>query len=251
MGGAVARRWLGIATVAVVVAAGAVLGVAAPASAAPADTIYSLVNQARAAQGLPGLLRNSAIDGVALNWANQMAANGAMTHNPSYSSQLPGGWSRAAENVASRYPSPEAAFNGWMNSPGHRANILGDFTDIGIAFISANGTTWAVQDFGKYAGHAGPPAPAPAPKPAPPAPAPVPAPAPQPPPSAAPSATPTAPSPSATPAPPPAPTRAAATPLPRVSGEPPVLPKMMAAAAAVVLIGAAFALTLRRRRHHT
>lgn len=183
-----------------VVAAGAVLGVAAPASAAPADTIYSLVNQARAAQGLRGLIRNPAIDGVAVNWANQMGASGSMTHNPSYSSQIPGGWTGAGENVAMGYPSAEAMFNGWMNSPGHRANILGDFTDIGIAFVTVNGSTWGVQDFGKYPGHVGaappaaapPPAPAPAPKPAPVVPQPVPvatsaAPTPAPTPSAEPS----------------------------------------------------------------
>jgi hypothetical protein len=103
-----------------VVAAGAVLGVAAPASAAPADTIYSLVNQARAAHGLRGLIRNPVIDGVAVNWANQMGASGSMTHNPSYSSQIPGGWTGAGENVAMGYPSAETMFNGWMNSPGHR-----------------------------------------------------------------------------------------------------------------------------------
>jgi len=37
-----------------------------------------------------------------------------------------------------------------MDSPGHRANIMGDFTDIGIAFLTINGTTWAVENFAKY-----------------------------------------------------------------------------------------------------
>src|SRR6185312_4206899 len=115
-----ARRLVALAMATLVVAAGAVLGFAAPASAAPADTIYSLVNQARAAQGLRGLIRNPAIDGVAVNWANQMGASGSMTHNPSYSRQIPGGWTGAGENVAMGHPSAEAMFNGWMNSPGHR-----------------------------------------------------------------------------------------------------------------------------------
>ena len=62
-----------------------------------------------------------------------------------------------------------------MNSSGHRANILGNFTDIGTALIQANGTTWAVQVFANYPG-SGLPAPAPAaPAPAPAAPAPAPA----------------------------------------------------------------------------
>jgi hypothetical protein len=133
------------------------------ASASEADTIAALVNQARASAGLPGLIHNPAMDSVALQWANQMSAANSMTHNPYYTAQIPSGWSRAGENVAMGQPTPLEMHTAWMNSTGHRANILGDFTDIGIAFITVNGTTWGVEDFGKYAGHAGAPAPAPAP----------------------------------------------------------------------------------------
>ena len=134
------------------------------ASASEADTIAALVNQARASAGLPGLIHNPAMDSVALQWANQMGAANSMVHNPSYSTQIPSGWSRAGENIAMGQPTPSEMHTAWMNSAGHRANILGDFTDIGIAFVTVNGTTWGVEDFGKYAGHAGAPAPvAPAP----------------------------------------------------------------------------------------
>ena len=126
------------------------VGVAAPASATPADSLYSLVNQERAAKGLPALARNASIEAVAVNWANQMAASGTMQHNPNYSSQLPGGWTAVAENVAQGQPTAAEMNADWMNSPGHRANILGDFTSIGIAFITVNGTTWGVQNFAKY-----------------------------------------------------------------------------------------------------
>jgi hypothetical protein len=133
------------------------------ASASEADTIAALVNQARASAGLPGLIHNPSMDSVALQWANQMGAANSMAHNPDYSTQIPSGWSRAGENVAMGQPTPSEMHTAWMNSAGHRANILGDFTDIGIAFVTVNGTTWGVEDFGKYAGHAGAPAPAPAP----------------------------------------------------------------------------------------
>jgi hypothetical protein len=133
------------------------------ASASEADTIAALVNQARSSAGLPGLIHNPAMDSVALQWANQMGAANSMTHNPNYSTQIPSGWSRAGENVAMGQPTPSEMHTAWMNSPPHRANILGDFTDIGIAFVTVNGTTWGVEDFGKYAGHAGAPAPVPAP----------------------------------------------------------------------------------------
>lgn len=173
--GGLSVRWLAVAATTVLLSTFAVFGTVSPATAAGEDTIFSLVNQARAANGLGPLKLNSAISAVSVAWANQMAANGAMTHNPSYASQMPGGWSKAAENVAMGYPSPGDVHSGWMNSPGHRANILGDYTDIGIAFVTANGTTWAVENFGKYGASSTPPAP-----PAPPAPAPAPAPAPPP-----------------------------------------------------------------------
>lgn len=51
---------------------------APPAHASELGTIYSLMNDARAGTGLGPLARNSALDQVALTWANQMAANGEM-----------------------------------------------------------------------------------------------------------------------------------------------------------------------------
>ncbi len=150
-----ARRWTGVLA-AIAVAAASVLGAQAPATAAPADDIHALVNQARWDAGLPGLKRNAAMDQVALDWARQMAANNQMAHNPDYAQQIPAGWTRAGENVARGQQTGQAMFTAWMNSPGHRANIMGDYTDIGIAFISANGTTWGVQVFAKYPNSAGP-----------------------------------------------------------------------------------------------
>lgn len=163
----------------------------ATAHAAPADDLAALATQARWANGLNGLLRNAAMDAVAANWANQLAASGTLAHNPNYAAEIPGGWVAAAENVAQGHPSASAMHDGWMSSPGHRANLLGDYTDIGVAFLSAGGTTWGVQVFAKYPGHVGPAPPAPpAPAPVEPAPAPAePAPAPAEP---APEATPTA-----------------------------------------------------------
>ena len=85
--------------------------------------------------GQPGLLRNTAMDRVALDWAEKMAASGVLSHNPNYASQVPSGWSRVGENVALGHRTATAMHDGWMSSAGHRANILGDFTDIGVASI--------------------------------------------------------------------------------------------------------------------
>jgi hypothetical protein len=234
------------------VAAFVVLGAVAPmfataASAAPADTIYSLVNQARAAAGLRGFLHNQSMDAVAEAWANQMGADAALSHNPQFSTQIPAGWTRAGENVAEGYPTPQAMFDGWMKSPGHRANILGDYTDIGIAFVSLNGKTWGVQDFGKYPGHVGPAAPPPA------APPPVAEPAPAVTATAGPSAAPS-PTPSASPS-----SRPRPTPTPAIAGGHGSSPEgvdfvrdgvfaALLVSVAVVLVGVGHTLLLWRRR---
>jgi hypothetical protein len=164
------RAWAAVTVVALALTL-SVVGVVSPASAAEADTLHSLVNQARAANGLGALSRNGAMDAVAVNWANQLVANGALSHNPSYSAQIPGGWGSAAENVAQGYSSASSMHDGWMASSGHRANILGNYTAVGIAFVAAGGTTWGVQVFARYGAAVSPPPPAPAP--APPAPAPA------------------------------------------------------------------------------
>jgi len=47
------------------------------------------------------------------------------------------GATRVNENVAYNYNTPQAALNAWLNSPGHKANIVGDFTHFGIS-VSIN-----------------------------------------------------------------------------------------------------------------
>ncbi|MBC7763121.1 MAG: DUF4214 domain-containing protein [Candidatus Saccharibacteria bacterium] len=125
-------------------------------STAQADSIYGLVNAARAQTGLQPLIHNLALEQVAQAWAAQMAASNTMSHNPSMTSQIPSGWTTAGENVARGQADGLSVHNAWMNSPGHRANILGNYTDIGIAFLSSGGTTWSVEVFAGYANHVSP-----------------------------------------------------------------------------------------------
>ena len=43
----------------------------------------------------------------------------------------------AGENIAMGYPTAEAVVDGWMNSEGHRANILNaSFTEIGVGYVA-------------------------------------------------------------------------------------------------------------------
>ena len=56
-------------------------------------------------------------------------------------------WSTAGENIAMGYPSPEAVMAAWMNSPGHRDNILrAGFQRLGIG-VHDNGSIWWTQLF--------------------------------------------------------------------------------------------------------
>ena len=136
-----------------------VLAPTASASASESGSIHSFINQARAAAGLAPLNRDASLDQVAANWANQLAASGQLAHNAGYSAQIPGGWTNVGENVAQGQPTGAAMHDAWMASSSHRANILGAFTDVGIAFIAVGGTTWGVEVFAAYPGSAAAPAP--------------------------------------------------------------------------------------------
>lgn len=135
---------------ALLLAAAALLVSAGPASAGEGGTIKRLANSARSDAGLDPLTRDSALDALARKWAYKIGADGALSHNPDLAEQVPEGWQGIGENVASGYRTGAEMHRGWMNSDGHRANILGDYTHIGIAFVEVDGTTWGVQVFAKY-----------------------------------------------------------------------------------------------------
>jgi uncharacterized protein YkwD len=61
-------------------------------------------------------------------------------------------WAGIAENIAWNYE-PSAVVEGWMNSSGHRRNILGNYTHIGVACsMNEDGEPYYTQVFGKIAG---------------------------------------------------------------------------------------------------
>ena len=61
------------------------------------------------------------------------------------------GWQSVGENIAYGYPTPEAVEDTWMNSPGHRANILNSgYTHIGVGAYNDNGTLYWTQVFATF-----------------------------------------------------------------------------------------------------
>ncbi|HWQ79367.1 MAG TPA: CAP domain-containing protein, partial [Anaerovoracaceae bacterium] len=132
---------------------------AAPASANLGDyeqQVVNLVNQERAAAGLPALKVNTQLAAVAEKKAEDLRDNNYFDHNsPVYGSpfdmmkQFGISYTAAGENIAKGQKTPADVMNGWMNSSGHRANILNaDYTEIGVGFVTdSSGTTYWVQHF--------------------------------------------------------------------------------------------------------
>jgi uncharacterized protein YkwD len=94
--------------------------------------LLSLVNAARAANGAALLCLNSKLNAAAQAHSNDQAAMNRMSHTGSNGSAFneritAAGYSgvATAENVAMGQRTVQEVFNDWMNSPGHRANILG------------------------------------------------------------------------------------------------------------------------------
>lgn len=146
-------RTLVIALVAVLVG---VLG-AAPASAdQSADDVAAQVNAQRAANGLGALVRDPALDAAATAWAQHMASTGTFAHSTNdfrLSYATPGWTSCCGENIAAGYTSASAVMTAWMASSGHRANILGSYTNIGVGHVALSGSAYGdywVQVFATY-----------------------------------------------------------------------------------------------------
>ena len=111
--------------------------------------VAELVNEQRAKYGLSPLKLSSDISAVARAKSQDMADNGYFSHtSPTYGSPFDMlkrfgiSYKAAGENIAQGYSTPEAVVNGWMNSAGHRANILSEnFTELGVGYV-ANGNYW-------------------------------------------------------------------------------------------------------------
>lgn len=113
--------------------------------------ILADTNAARAAAGLRPLVSDPALDAIAQSCSETQARNNRMAHCTGYHTRYPKGWTWAAENVAMGY-SVDAVVAGWLNSPGHRGNILkSSATHIGIGYaVSASGRTYFTQNFASY-----------------------------------------------------------------------------------------------------
>jgi uncharacterized YkwD family protein len=118
--------------------------------------VVDLTNQERAKNGLPALQVDTALSKVAREKSLDMQRNNYFSHtSPTYGSPFDMmkkfgiTYKAAGENIAKGQRSPEEVVNAWMNSEGHRKNILSsNFTHIGVGHV-ADGNYWTQQFIGK------------------------------------------------------------------------------------------------------
>ncbi|MEV6025135.1 CAP domain-containing protein [Streptomyces sp. NPDC052036] len=128
-----------------------------PQSAASSTTtaVLDLVNQERAKAGCTPVTASNELAKLAQAFSDDMATRNFFDHTD------PDGkdpWDRAAvlgitdlggENIARGQTTAQDVMDAWMNSPGHRANILNcDFKTLGVGVHPGTGGPWWTQDFG-------------------------------------------------------------------------------------------------------
>ena len=117
--------------------------------------VIDLINEIRIKNGLSPLTENTALSRCAKAKSQDMHDKRYFSHqSPTYGSpfdmmkQFGITYRTAGENIAMGQSTPQAVVNAWMNSEGHRANILNaSFTQIGMGYV-ADGHYWTQQFIG-------------------------------------------------------------------------------------------------------
>lgn len=119
------------------------------------NEVIRLVNEIRVKNGLNTLTADWELSRVARYKSQDMKDNNYFSHtSPVYGSPFDMiknfgiSYRSAAENIAKGQKTPQAVMNGWMNSSGHRANILNSsYKKIGVGYV-ASGNYWTQMFIG-------------------------------------------------------------------------------------------------------
>ncbi|WTW95615.1 CAP domain-containing protein [Streptomycetaceae bacterium NBC_01309] len=120
-----------------------------------ASEVVRLANVERAKNGCGPLSEDPELKAAALGHSQDMAAKDYFSHTGqdgrSAGDRITAAgysWSTWGENIARGQQTPESVMEAWMNSPGHRANILNcNFKDLGVGVHIASGGPWWTQNF--------------------------------------------------------------------------------------------------------
>jgi uncharacterized protein YkwD len=124
------------------------------------EQVVDAHNARRAKAGLSALVINPELEAAALEHARDMADRHKMAHKGGDGSSPFDRMKRqgyrfqaAAENVAYGFEDVNSVMTGWMKSPGHRHNILGNFSEIGVGHaIARDGASYWCVTFGTHSG---------------------------------------------------------------------------------------------------
>ncbi|MDP3712834.1 MAG: CAP domain-containing protein [Mycobacteriales bacterium] len=113
------------------------------------NRLFQLTNAARTSRGLRPLVKSGCATTIAGNYALRLAQLGKLVHNNMSRVAATCGASGAGENIAFGNVSADQMFQMWMNSSGHRANILRpDYKSMGMgAYKTMSGRWYGVQNF--------------------------------------------------------------------------------------------------------
>lgn len=122
----------------------------------PEAQVLALVNKERAAAGCGPVTANDRLTQAADDYSDVMADSGVMSHTGPDGSTMTSrveaagyAWSNLGENIAQGQPDAASVMDAWMNSPGHRANILNcSFEELGVGVHLGDGGPWWTQNFG-------------------------------------------------------------------------------------------------------
>jgi len=123
---------------------------------AKAEQLFAMANATRAQEGRGRLVWDEALAQAALKHCIRMAAEGPIAHRyggepdlTARAGEAGAHFSLIEENIAvGSYPG--TIHQGWLNSPGHRANLLNaDIDHVGIAVVAAQGVLFAVADYAR------------------------------------------------------------------------------------------------------
>ncbi|MFC8871712.1 CAP domain-containing protein [Streptomyces sp. NPDC057148] len=125
-------------------------------SGGPEAQVLALVNEERAAAGCSPVTANSRLTRAADDYSDVMASSGVMSHTGPDGSTMTTRveaagyqWSTLGENIARGQADAASVMESWMNSSGHRANILNcSFKELGVGVHFGDGGPWWTQNFG-------------------------------------------------------------------------------------------------------
>lgn len=111
--------------------------------------LLTMVNYFRASNSMPALTMSAELNAKAQAWSENMAAQRRLYHS-TLTNGVSSGWSALAENVAYNSAGLSAAQVALQNSAGHRANLLGNYTEVGLGVtVDSSGIYWVSQVFAR------------------------------------------------------------------------------------------------------